>query len=93
MSSFAQPLGGDALSRHALIRKSALRRISIRPSAPIPLSAIPIAAAGGLGARVSGRLNVGAWVFVVLAIAAHAVLAWLAINHRPTRVPRPSSAS
>ncbi len=89
MSSFAQPLGASALSRPRAHSKSALRRISIRPSAPIPLSAIPIAAAGGLGARVSGRLNVGAWVFVVLAIAAHAVLAWLAINHRPTQGTAP----
>jgi protein TonB len=50
------------------------------------LSAIPIAAARRTEGDFDGSLSLNAWAFVVLAVAAHALLAWLAINHRPAKL-------
>jgi protein TonB len=85
MSSFAQPLSAGGMHRPRTHSKSVLRRIGSTPRAPLPLSAIPIAAARGAGSFVGGGHNVSAWAFVVLAVAAHALLAWLAINHQPSQ--------
>jgi len=86
MTSFAQSLSAGGSSRARARSRTVPRRAGDSAQAPLPLSAIPIAAARRTEGDFDGSLSLNAWAFVVLAVAAHALLAWLAINHRPAKL-------